>query len=267
MSDRSHKPLAALAEDSWRRWQMDELSLPVTGRKSLVSGERGSLPGGSQIDLVKVREQARRSAYEEGYQAGFGEGRDSGYAEGHAQGATNGYHDGHAEGLEQGRTEAAHELKQQVQTVLQPLIPMAQQFDDALTQLRDEIAEQLVELALMTGNHLARDRLDIQPELILNIVRDLLHTEPMLTGKPRVWLHPDDLTLVREHLGCEFDAAGWSLQPDEQIRRGGCRATSTSGEIDATWEGRWDAIMSRTRRRQIHSAAASDAADGGEPQP
>lgn len=258
MSDRIQKPLSSPAEDSWSRWQMDELPLSsAASRKARIAAERGGkVPANGQIDLAKVRDQAHRAAHEDGYKKGFAEGRDAGFAEGHAEGANKGYADGLAKGLEEGRAQASQELQQQLRELLQPLAPMAQQFDEALRLLRDEIAEDLVELAFVTGSHLARDHLDAQPELILNIVRDLLHTEPMLTGKPRIWLHPDDLALVREHLGIELDAAGWSLQPDDQISRGGCRATSASGEIDATWEGRWDAIMTRTRRRRHRDATA-----------
>ncbi|MFD2437126.1 FliH/SctL family protein [Modicisalibacter luteus] len=80
-------------------------------------------------------------------------------------------------------------------------------------------------------------------------MRELLHAEPALSGRPRLWLHPADLTLVKGHLGAEFEAAGWQLQPDDTISRGGCRATSSSGELDATLESRWESITQQVRRR------------------
>jgi flagellar assembly protein FliH len=135
-----------------------------------------------------------------------------------------------------------------------PLQPLAARFAQALDNLDGEIIDGLVNLALATGRQLARDRLDAAPEIILDIVRELLHNEPSLSGKPRLWLHPEDLNIVREHLGGEFAAAGWTLQPDDQITRGGCRVSSPSGELDATWESRWRAIRGQIRRRHADPA-------------
>ena len=251
MSDRAQKPSGSM-EEQWRRWQMDELALPRnpmrTDPASRDSSQAAAL--GSQINLAQVREQARRAAREEGYQTGLAEGRDAGFAEGHADGLKQGLEEGRLEGLQQGRAEAEEEFQQRIKAVLEPLLPIAQHFDDALSQLSDEMTASLVDLAFATGSQLAREQLDAQPERIADIVRDLLHSDPMLTGKPRVWLHPDDLTLVREQIGNELDAAGWTLQPDPHISRGGCRVNSPNGEIDATWEARWDALISRVRRRE-----------------
>lgn len=253
MSDQARKPSASL-EDTWRRWQMDELAPPRSPvRSDPASREKSQASSlASQINLTQVREQARRAAHEEGYQQGLAEGRETGFAAGHAEGLEQGLTEGRAEGLQQGRAQAEEELQQQLQSVLKPLQPIAQHFDEALQQLSEEISAHLVELAYATGHHLAREQLDAQPQRIADIVRDLLHSDPMLSGKPRVWLHPEDEALVREQLGSELDAAGWTLQPDPQISRGGCRASSTSGEIDATWEARWDSLISRVRRRDQH---------------
>ena len=80
--------------------------------------------------------------------------------------------------------------------------------------------------------------------------RSLLHTDPPLIGHQRLWLNPSDRDLVAEHLREELDAAGWTLQPDDQISRGGCRVTSANGELDATWESRWAAVKAQVRHRQ-----------------
>jgi len=242
MSDRPSRP-APPDRSNWHPWQMEELPQnPASHRARTGAGDR-------QLNLAELRDQTQRLAHDEGRRAGFEKGSKEGYTEGHVKGFEAGHREGLEKGLTEGRAMAEQELHKALREALEPLAPLTRQFDEALRQLRDEIAGELVELAFVTGGHLARDRIDARPELILNIVRDLLHIEPMLNGKPRLWLHPDDLSLVREHLGTEFDALGWSLQPDDLMSRGGCRATSASGEIDATWEGRWEAIMTRTRRR------------------
>ncbi|MCE8005365.1 FliH/SctL family protein, partial [Billgrantia ethanolica] len=131
-----------------------------------------------------------------------------------------------------------------------PLRPLAEQFSIALEGLDEEIANDLVELALATGHQLAGEALKARPRQVLELIGALLHTEPPLVGQQRLWLHPLDHKLVEEHLGTELAAAGWKLQPDAQLTRGGCRVTSANGELDATWETRWQAVKSQVRRRR-----------------
>ena len=89
-------------------------------------------------------------------------------------------------------------------------------------------------------------------------MRELLHTEPPLVGQQRLWLNPNDHALVEEHLGNELRAANWKLQPDDQLARGGCRVTSAQGEIDATFESRWQAIQAQSRKRGLNSPPPSN---------
>lgn len=245
MSDRS--PSHPEQSASWRRWQMGELQ--AESRRS--EAEWAAKPAEDaarqerfrrQTELKALRDKTLREAHEEGFKAGFEEGR--------AQ--------GQAQGLEEGRNEAERELKQRTREVLEPLKPLAEQFAEALAVLDEEVANELVELALATGRQLAGEAMKARPRQVLELVRALLHTDPPLTGQQRLWLHPQDHKLVEEHLGQELAAAGWKLQPDDQLNRGGCRVTSASGELDATWESRWQTVKAQVRRRRPSTPAAED---------
>ncbi|MCF8014086.1 MAG: flagellar assembly protein FliH [Chromatiaceae bacterium] len=181
--------------------------------------------------------------------------------EGHAAGLKAGQAEGYAKGLEEGRKAAREELEQQITETLKPVRNLALQFSDALALLNDEMAKDLVELALATGRHLAGEALDANPTQVVDLVRGLLHSEPAMHGKPRLWLHPRDYDLVNKYLGQELAAAGWALQPDDQVSRGGCRVTSGTGELDATWESRWHTVRQqvRSRRSASEQTAASQA--------
>ncbi|MGR2737481.1 flagellar assembly protein FliH [Billgrantia sp. Q4P2] len=230
----------------WQRWQMDELHAeraeerPPAQELDPAEQARRRAAFQRQAELKALREKVMQEAREEGYQAGFEAGRS----------------EGHAIGLKEGREEALHELKQQVRDTVAPLRPLAEQFASALEQLDEEIATEMVELALATGRQLAGEALKARPRQVLELVKALLHTEPPLVGQQRLWLNPQDHKLVEEHLGSELAAAGWKLQPDAQLTRGGCRVTSANGELDATWETRWQAVKSQVRRR--HSATPAD---------
>ncbi|WP_104201975.1 flagellar assembly protein FliH [Billgrantia saliphila] len=247
MSERA--PSSSERHAPWQRWQMGELQREV--RSEATPRERDPAQEARrreqfqrQAELKALREKIMREAREEGYQAGFEAGRT----------------EGHAQGLEEGRQEAQRELQQLTREMVAPIKPLAEQFSEALAGIDEDIASDLVELALSTGYQLAGDALKARPRQVLELIRALLHTEPPLIGQQRLWLNPLDHRLVEEHLGSELAAAGWKLQPDDQLTRGGCRVTSANGELDATWETRWEAIKSQVRRRRS-TAADNDSTD------
>ncbi len=223
--------------DQWRPWQMDELAQPAGMAQPDVEAQRREAVRQQAFRRNAELEALRRKAHEQA--------RQQGHAEGFAEGRAAGY----AQGLEEGRLAGEQELQRQTAEALRPLLQLADAFRQALTRFDEQIADRLVDLALVTGRHLAGAALEAHPEQILDIVRELLHAEPTLTGRPRLWLHPADLLLVKAHLGAEFDAAGWHLQPDDLVTRGGCRVTSESGELDATWESRWESLVEQLRQR------------------
>lgn len=230
------------ADVSWQRWEMGELRQPrtPTGGTSLPPEEtaRRRAAFQRQAELKAQRDKVMAEARE----AGHREGREAGHAEG--------FEAGFAEGLEQGRQQAREEHERLVRDTLAPLKPLAEHFASALEELDATLGEDLVDLAMATGRQLAGEALKARPKQVLEIIRALLHTEPAMSGKPRLWLHPRDHELVEEHLGHELAAAGWDLQPDDQVSRGGCRVTSANGELDATWESRWAAVKRQVRRRR-----------------
>lgn len=250
-----HRPRAERAtaaefdrDGSWQRWQMDELKQPPQPPQSDQASQHQRRVAAAR----KAAEQARQREAEQ-RQALYDDIRQKAEADGYQAGFERGRKEGQAQGLDEGRDQAQQELEQQIKQTVTPLEPIAQRFTDALEKLDDDIAQSLVELALATGKHLAGDALEASPEHVLQIVRDLLHTEPPLIGQQRLWLHPDDRELVARHLGDELGAAGWKLQPDAQLGRGSCRVTSAQGEVDATFASRWQAI--NTRKRQRDAAA------------
>lgn len=243
MSDsRSTPPPGA---SRWRPWRMEELGgtpaqAPAEHTATAREHER-ERAFQHQSELAALRQLVREQAHQEGYQAGFAEGRDA----------------GHAEGLAQGRQAGAEESARQRQALLAPLAGLAERFQAALAGLDDDIADHLVALALATGRQLAGEAFKARPHQILAVIRRLLREEPLLSGAPRLWLHPEDLALVEQALAGELHAAGWSLHPDDQLQRGGCRVSSANGELDASVESRWQAVLARLRQRPRASASAS----------
>ena len=178
--------------------------------------------------------------------AGFDEGR----ASGHAEGLEAGRADGYAEGRARAEAEAAR------------LAGLADGLDEALRELDGEIAEQLMALAIEMARRMVRLTLAENPEAILETVRSALLQLPQ--GHAHIQLHPDDLALVREHLGEQLAHAGHRLQEDARLERGECRIDGQGAQVDATLETRWRRVLEsigheRARWRVADEADAGDA--------
>lgn len=231
----------------WRRWQMGALEIHDETQCNQRREKEHAEQRRAEAELASLRRQALEQAREEGFRQGFEAGQQA----------------GHAEGLALGRSEGQQEYRDRTSTALAPLAELVQTFHEALQELDDQIIDELVELALETGRQLAGEALKARPRQVSNLVRKLLHEEPLLDGQPRLWLHPLDLKLVTEELGDEFEAAGWALQPDDQLARGGCRVSSGSGDLDATRESRWRSVLLQVRRSRSRRSSRDSTASGG----
>jgi flagellar assembly protein FliH len=232
MSDRSCAP----ERDRWQPWQMDSLGTeelpahdPEMGRRELLRKQAFQ----QKLEMQVLREKTIAEAQ----------------AVGHAQGVEKGY----AQGLSEGRQAAAIELQEQISRTLQPLLELCQNFDQALKHIDGHVARLLSRVALEAARQLAGEALAAQPEQVIIMVQNMLSTNLDLTGKPRLWLSPDDLQLVRDSLGEQIDAAGWVLHADTAMASGGCRVVSANGELDATRQSRWE-MLSRNAEQCLDEA-------------
>jgi len=185
-----------------------------------------------QSELRALREKTRAAAHQEGYTAGFAEGREKGYAE----------------GLRASREAGERELAERRRELVEPLVALVNGLREALEQLDTDIGDSLADVALVAGRQLAGDALQAKPEQIRTLIRELLREEPLFSGQPCLRLHPDDLALVDTQLADELGATGWKVQADATLERGGCRVTGPEGELNATREVRWQALLARARR-------------------
>jgi flagellar assembly protein FliH len=170
-----------------------------------------SLDGGAASTRTREKEDAERvkainqQAYRQGYDAGF------------AQGAA---------------TAAAEAAR---------LGDLTESLQQELSGLEQRVAEDLVRLALTLARSLVRESLKVHPELIEAIVRESVRDIPPFSQRPRIRMHPDDARLLTGHLAAEIGPQ-WSIIEDQSVTRGGCRVETSSCEIDATLETRWQKL-------------------------
>jgi flagellar assembly protein FliH len=222
------------ARARWRRWEPSDFDAtpgaaagepaPVRRAEEIATRIRQA----RQAAHEQAREEGRAQGYAEGMRAGLEEGR----AAGHDEGYRAGYDSGHAEGRAQGAEQAAAESAR--------LAALADACARSLAALEDEVGSALASLSLRIAEHIVRGTLDLEPERIVELVRQVLGAGN--TGQDdalTIRVHPVDLELVRRYLQDEHPEEKWRLCATESVAPGGCLVQSALGAVDATLETRW----------------------------
>lgn len=182
--------------------------------------------------------QIYHDAHREGYEAGLVEGLEAGHMEG--------FERGHAEGLEAGQKAGLD----QITTETKPLLELFSSFSKAVEITRQQIAQDIVTLALDVAREMTREALIIKPELVIAVVKDAIESMPQGIQHPVIYLNPKDSLLIKDMLE-EGSFSEWKVMDDSRIERGGCRIECTTAELDATMPSRWQRIA--TTLAQDHS--------------
>lgn len=148
------------------------------------------------------------------------------------------FEDARREGHEAGFTEGAELARQQANR----LSDLANGLDTALKQLDQEVADEIVALAIEVARQMVRRTLADNPEeALIETVRAALNQLPQV--QVRIHAHPDDVVLIRSYLADQPNHLHHQIIEDDSVTRGGCRLQAPASEIDATVETRWRRIL------------------------
>lgn len=146
------------------------------------------------------------------------------------------YQEGFAVGMKEGRVEG--------QSVAQLMQRMMEELGQSLHQFEQNMAGEILDLALDIAQQLVRSSLYANPEMILPLVREVIETLPQVNQNAMLHLHPSDVERVRAMLKEEYHETHWRVVGDAHIQPGGCRVETATSEVDATLEARWQRIVS-----------------------
>ncbi len=149
-----------------------------------------------------------------------------------------GYDAGYREGMAAAQRDATREFAGQARR-LADLLNAAQ---EEIARLDQELAEEVLQVALRVAKQIVHASLTVRPELVLPTVEEVLRDITQASQPARLMLHPDDARVVRAALIEQLDACRCAIAEDPELARGGCRLESASGEIDATLETRWQRV-------------------------
>lgn len=109
--------------------------------------------------------------------------------------------------------------------------------EQALTEFDQQVADELLALATEIARQVVREEITARPDVILKVVQEALAQLPHQHAT--VFLHPDDASLVRTHIGEALSHAGHRLLEDPRLNPGDCILESGSSQTDATLATRW----------------------------
>jgi len=176
---------------------------------------------------------------EEEIAALFQQAREDGQKQGHSEGLSNGYQEGYSKGYQEGRQQGESEIEVELAHVKR----VFGNLDDQLHALDQQVAQNLLSLAIDLAKKMTAQAIAMQPELILPVVQDAVRQLPGIMQPLRLVLHPDDCGIVRQHLSGQLLQENWEIFEDDQITPGGCRIEACGSEIDASVETRWRRVL------------------------
>ena len=199
------KIISGDAEVAIKRWQC-----PMVEH---TPGSAGSLSVGpiTAEAIEKIQKQAYKEAYNEGL--------------------TKGYKDGVAKG------------KAEFQAQLQLLDKALSSLTEPFAQLDREVEQQLTEMAVTVARHLVRREIKTDPGQIIAIVREAILALPSASKNTYIYLHPEDLELIKAKLSPSEPESFWRLMEDPTLNRGDCKVLTDTSSIDATVERRLSSLV------------------------
>ncbi|MCX4028893.1 flagellar assembly protein FliH [Endozoicomonas sp. SM1973] len=222
-------------------------SAPLPSQTSSSAQPSASPP--AAMDADQLQEQGFQAGFNEGKQLGWQTGLEEGKTAGYQEGLTKGQEDGYQQGLQQGQEAAIEELHKQMGR-LQQLInalynPIADQ-DEALTQ-------QLVNIAIAIAKQVVQRELQLDSSQITTVVRAAIQAMPITDQQIKVFLNPQDIDLINEHVAQQGE--NWQLLPDDKLLPGGCRVETANSLVDASVEARLSQLTERLAEQHLHTHA------------
>jgi flagellar assembly protein FliH len=195
-------------QTAYERWEMSSF---VDGNSSVGISKPKKKDGVASSEAVtRIFDGVRKEAYAKGMQEGF------------------------AVGMAKAR-EAAHEDKKN-------FLQLTTAFSEALEKSDEQIADDVLSLALDIAKSMLKVKLNVDPATVLPVVMDAIHYLPYVQKPARILVHHDDAQMLREYLADEISSQHWQIQEDSNVERGGCLVETGANQIDATNAVRWKRI-------------------------
>lgn len=189
------------------------------------------LPSLTMVELERIRQDA--------YEEGLKQGHEQGYIDGFEKGVSEGKEAGYKEGIELGKTQGKEDIKPLIDEQLTNLRTILDSLAGPLSKVDESAEKQLIQLATMLAEAIIYQEVKTSPEVILHVLKHGLDSLNADTDKVRIYLHPDDLELIKESYGEQTIVDNnWQLIPEPISERGGCEVKTIQSSLDMTLKTR-----------------------------
>lgn len=151
------------------------------------------------------------------------------------------YDEAYARGLKEGMAAGQSKLREQAQV----FIGLANALHKPIKQTDEIIENEIVLMCMSIAKQIIRREISLDSGHIISVIREALAVLPVASQKVRIFLHPDDVVLVRKVLAELNEDISWSVVDDLTLTRGGCKVSTENSQIDATLETRIAMIASK----------------------
>jgi flagellar assembly protein FliH len=184
--------------------------------------------GNRKVPLAKNEEtfELTKSQLEEIKKSGYEEGYTSGYAKGFASGEA--------------------EIQQQIQAIKTILTNLQEPIDN----LENETINKLVSMLVKIAESVIHAELSLNNNLIVNIFTQALASLPAYSGEITVYLNPEDIEIITEHLA-DFEYKNINIKAETELAAGGCKLVTKHSETDASLETRINSIVTSVLDEQL----------------
>lgn len=157
----------------------------------------------------------------------------------HEEARAAGYQAGYAEGQA-----AAEQLcREAAATEARRFLALATNLQQALDELDQQVADQLLALAVEIAARVVGSTIAVKEDLLLPVIREAIAALPVNHSHVTLRLHPEDAARVRAQLGEQLIQTGTQIVEDGEVSPGGCLIRAGSSEVDASLETRWRRVL------------------------
>ena len=228
------------AEESPEEGEIDLFGRPANWYRSKQEEVPAPQKEGPKPLTLEDIESIRATAYEDGFNEGKEAGFEQGLEEGKLQGLSEGHEQGLAQGLEQGFSEG--KVKADAQTLHWE--QLVSRLHRPLEKLDDNVEFQLVKLATSIAEQIARCEVMINPQVILQALKQGVEVLPVNEQTLVISLNPDDLVFVQDVFSeSECQKRGWDLRPEPTLLRGDCQIQTQTSSIDYSFSTRVEQVL------------------------
>jgi flagellar assembly protein FliH len=155
----------------------------------------------------------------------------------------DGFRDGQRIGQEQARIEHHQQRAHELARIGQRIDLLTTAYTEQLGRLQEQLAQQVIALAIAVAHTTIGSALRMQPELIKPAVQSALDALIDQTQPACIRLHPSDLAIVQDVLNPLMAQRPITLVADPSVAAGGCLVTTPHTDVDARIETRWQQAL------------------------